>query len=602
MPTELVSRSEVPVNETWDLSLIYKTEDLMLKDLEALKELAAKTTEQYKGHLTTASNINACVDNYREIIRLATLTGNYASLNQSVDYYDTHLQQLMSKVDTIHSEVFSQLSFIESEIVQQSDDVLKQAIESATDNKLFLEDLLRGKPHQLHPEAERVMAALSPVLNAPYNSYGTTKLADMQFDNFTVDGKSYPLGYSLFEDHYEYDTDTSVRRAAFEAFSQKLRQYENSTANYYNTQVLKEKTIATLRGYQSVYDYLLFDQKVDRALYDRQIDLITEKLAPHMRKFARLLKKVHHLDKMTFADLKIPLDPEYSPKVSIEESKEYVEKGLAILGEDYVEMVRTAYKERWVDFAQNKGKSTGGFCASPYGKGSFILLSWHEQMSDVFTLAHELGHAGHFKACNQAQSIFDTNVSTYFVEAPSTMNELIMANYLKNSKDDKRFRRWVLSCMISNTYYHNFVTHLLEAAYQREVYKIIDEGGSVQAPTLNKIMKETLTKFWGDDVEINDGAELTWMRQPHYYMGLYSYTYSAGLTVATQVSKRIEKEGQTAVDDWKKVLRAGSTLDPVGLAKLAKVDITTDAPLLDTIETIGGIIDEICQLTEELES
>mgnify|MGYP004603204873 FL=1 len=141
----------------------------------------------------------------------------------------------------------------------------------------------------------------------------------------------------------------------------------------------------------------------------------------------------------------------------------------------------------------------------------------------------------------------------------------------------------------------------MEAAYQREVYRIIDNGGSVQADTLSSIMKKTLQDFWGEDVEICDGAELTWMRQPHYYMGLYSYTYSAGLTVATQVCKRIEKEGQTAVDDWKKVLAAGSTLNPVELAALAKVDITTDAPLLDTIETIGNIIDEICRLTDELE-
>lgn len=141
----------------------------------------------------------------------------------------------------------------------------------------------------------------------------------------------------------------------------------------------------------------------------------------------------------------------------------------------------------------------------------------------------------------------------------------------------------------------------MEAAYQREVYRIIDNGGSVQADTLSSIMKKTLQDFWGDDVEICDGAKLTWMRQPHYYMGLYSYTYSAGLTVATQVCKRIEKEGQTAVDDWKKVLAAGSTLTPVELAALAKVDITTDAPLLDTIETIGDMIDEICRLTDELE-
>jgi oligoendopeptidase F len=155
--------------------------------------------------------------------------------------------------------------------------------------------------------------------------------------------------------------------------------------------------------------------------------------------------------------------------------------------------------------------------------------------------------------------------------------------------------------MISRTYYHNFVTHLLEAAYQREVYEIIDKGGSVQASKLNEIKKGVLERFWGDTVTINEGAELTWMRQPHYYMGLYPYTYSAGLTVATEVSKRILSEGQPAIDDWREVLKAGGTKTPVELAKMAGVDITTEKPLLHTIEHIGNIIDEIVKLTEELE-
>ena len=598
---ELKSRKDVPVELTWDLSLIYPTEEAMLADAKKMEELG-KELEGYKGRLTTTAVINECLDKLRALTELETLVGHYCGLAVEVDYYNAANMDRSERMDRLMATISSRLSFIETELAAQDEAVLREAVESTQANKGYLADVLRRKPHQLHPETERALAALNQTLYAPERIYNAAKLADMRFDNFTAGGKEYPLGYSLFEDDYEYDPDPAVRRAAFEAFSSKLRQYENVTAAAYNTNVQTDKTLADLRGFSSVFDYLLFDQKVTREMYDRQIDLITEKLAPHMRKYARLLQKVHKLEKMTFADLKIAVDPEYDPRVTIEESKKYIVNGLSILGEDYASMIREAYDKRWVDFAKNQGKSTGGFCASPYGRGSFILLSWNDRMADVFTLAHELGHAGHFRACNRAQSIFDTEVSTYFVEAPSTMNELLMTNYLLKTQEDKRFRRWVLSSVVSKTYYHNFVTHLLEAAYQREVYRIVDAGGSVQAETLSRIKREVLEKFWGDAVEIIDGAELTWMRQPHYYMGLYSYTYSAGLTVATQVSKRIEKEGQKAVEDWKKVLAAGSTLDPVGLAALAGIDITTDAPLLDTIETIGGMIDEICRLTEEIEA
>lgn len=602
MAEKLLSRAEVPKELTWDLTLIYKSEDLMWNDLEECKRIVAHMEGTYKGHLDTPENIVACMKELERLNELATLIGNYTSLAVSVDYYDGDNLTRDAKVNSVFSDLFSRVSFVDSEIVLQDDAVIERAINLAEGTKNYLKNILRSKPHQLGAETERVLAAYNQIFEAPYTIYEQTKLADMKFDSFTVDGREYPLGYSLFEDDYEYEKDTAVRRAAFKAFSAKLRQYENVTACAYNTEVLKQKITADLRGYSDVFESLLFEQRVSRELYNRQIDLITEKLAPHMRKYAKLLQKIHHLDKMTFADLKIAVDPEYDPSVTIEESKKYIKEGLSILGEDYGAMIDEAYRDRWIDFAKNQGKSTGGFCASPYGRGSFILLSWNNRMADVFTLAHELGHAGHFRACNGAQSIFDTMVSGYFIESPSTMNELLMAHYLIKTNPDKRFRRWVLSCMISNTYYHNFVTHLMEAAYQREVYKIMDEGGSVHAELLSQTMKDTLQKFWGDAVEISDDAALTWMRQPHYYMGLYSYTYSAGLTIATQVCRRIEKEGQPAVDDWKKVLAAGSTLDPEGLAKMAGVDISTDAALLDTIGYIGEIIDEICRLTEEIEA
>ncbi|MBQ1589404.1 MAG: oligoendopeptidase F [Oscillospiraceae bacterium] len=598
---ELARRKDVPEELKWDLSLIYPTEAEMEADFAKAQKLADHLAAEYPGTLNDPARIVACLDEEEQMERILVLVGSYCSLAVEVDYYDTANQQRSDRVSTVEAQIASRLSFIESEILQADDAVLDAAIEQAVGCKHRLMDLRRQKPYQLAPETEKALAALRMTFNTPYEVYNMAKLADMQFPSFTVDGKEYPLGYSLFEDDYEYERDTAVRRAAFDAFSAKLRQYENVTASAYNALVRQEKSMADLRGYPSVFDYLLFDQKVTREMYDRQIDLITERLAPHMRRFARLLQKKYGLGEMTFADLKLSLDPDYDPRVTIPEAKDYVKKGLAVMGEDYVSMVEEAFDKRWIDFAKNQGKCTGGFCSSPYGRNSFILLSWNDRMSDVFTIAHELGHAGHFRHCNAKQSLSDTEVSTYLIEAPSTMNELLLAQYLLKTNDDPRFRRWVLSSMISNTYYHNFVTHLREAWYQREVYKLVDAGDSVNAEVLSDIFRKNLELFWGEGVKINDGAELTWMRQPHYYMGLYSYTYSAGLTVATEVARRIQREGAPAVEDWKKVLDAGSTLDPIGLAKLAGVDITTDAPLNDTIDYIGSIIDEICKLTKEID-
>ncbi|SFE73205.1 oligoendopeptidase F [Thermoanaerobacter thermohydrosulfuricus] len=602
MSTHLLDRKDVDERLTWDLSGIFKTEEEYEATVKKTEELTKELEEEFKGKLTTPENINKCLDKLRSIAELLTLAGSYAYLAVAVDQTNTENLQRQMKFRNVASNIESRISFVESEIIQQEEEVINKAIEGSKENANYLKEILRKKKHALHPEVEKALSALSPVLEVFEDIYNMAKLADMDFGTFKVEDKEYPLSFSLFETKWEYEKDAKVRRTAFEAFYRKLKEYQHTIAAVYQAQVQKEKIIATLRGFDSVIDSLLFPQKVERDMYERQIDLIMENLAPHIRKFAKLLQRIHGLDEMTFADLKLEVDPDFEPEVTIEEAKRYIEEGLSVFGEDYREMIRRAFSERWIDFAENRGKATGAFCATPYGAHPYVLINWADKMREVFVLAHELGHAGHFYLAHQHQNIFDSRPSLYFIEAPSTMNELLMANYLmqKNS-NDKRMKRWVLSTLISRTYYHNFVTHLLEAAYQREVYRIIDEGGSVTAPTLNKIKREVLEKFWGDAVKINEGAELTWMRQPHYYMGLYPYTYSAGLTIATQVNKRYLEEGQKALEDWKEVLKAGGTKTPVELAKMAGVDITTEKPLLDTIQYIGSIIDEIIKLTEELE-
>lgn len=602
MVKQLPPRSEVPQEETWNLKDLFSTEAAYSEALEKLQADVTAFAQKFQGTIQSAEDVVAVLQEFEAIYMQLIPIGTYSSLAASVDQTDDDAQMRDSHFGSISAKVGSQLSFVTSELLELSEDVLKQAMDQSEEYSHYLKELIREKQYRLHPEVEKALAAYSSAFDAPYGLYNTTKMVDMDFPDFTVDGKSYPLSYVSFEGGWESEPDTKKRRAAFDAFSAKLRDYQHTTAKTYDSHLQLEKITSDLRGYESVTDYLLFNQEVDQSMYHRQIDLITSELAPHMRKYAKLLQDVHGLEKMTFADLKVPLDATYEPTITVEESKKYIHDALAIMGPDYLEMVKRSYDERWTDFAQNKGKSTGAFCSSPYGTHPYILISWTGSMEDVFVLAHELGHAGHFYTAHQHQNVFNSRPSTYFIEAPSTMNEMLVANHLLSNSEDLKFKRWVISSIISRTYYHNFVTHLLEAAYQRKVYEKIDAGGSVNASILNDLKRGVLEEFWGDAVEINEGAELTWMRQPHYYMGLYPYTYSAGLTISTEVAKRVLDEGQPAVDDWLKVLQAGGTKTPAELSKMAGVDITTDQPLRNTIAYIGDLIDQLVQLTEEINS
>jgi oligoendopeptidase F len=597
---ELNNRADVTAELTWDVTALYETRAEFEAALAGLKAATEKFCASYEGHVMDAKTIVAALKEYEGITQTASWVDHYAMLPEATDLTDPANVELSRQVANALADINAKLTFFESELMDCDTAILDQVVLEEPAFASYMRHIKKDKQIQLDPAVEKALAQLAPTLNASSDIYEQARLADMDFGTFTVGGKEYPLSFVLYEDYYMYHDDTAVRRAAFDAFSQVLGDYQNVVATAYYTQVQKEKTLATMRGFDSVIDYLLYGQEVTRELYNRQIDTIMNDLAPVMQKYITHLKEVRGLDRMTYADLKIALDPDYSPEVTIEKSKEMVNDSLSLLGEEYVAMIAQAYPERWIDFVQNKGKSTGGFCTSPYGKHPYILMSWTDQLSDVYTLIHELGHAGQMILSNESNSILGAEPSLYLIEAPSTFNELLLTDSLARKSADVRMQRFALTKMLSDTYFHNFITHLLEAAYQREVYALIDDGKSFDAAKLSEIKRTVLAQFWGDAVEINAGAELTWMRQIHYYMGLYSYTYSAGLTIATQAFLRIKQEGETAVKQWLAFLALGDQLESAEAAKVAGVDITTDKPLHDTIQYLNEAVNEIISLSGKI--
>ncbi|MEK5169688.1 MULTISPECIES: oligoendopeptidase F [Staphylococcus] len=601
MTQGLPLRKDVPKQETWDLKDLFINDEAFYETLNQVFKSSKEFNSKYKNQLTNIENVERALKDYEDILIQLDRLYNYPELRVSVDTSNEEAQKVNAKLNTMSGKIAGLLSFVDSEILALSEETLNE-LQEKTNYPHFIKRLHDRKPYQLSTEVEQVLATLTPTLRSPFELYGTTKSLDIDFETFEHNGVTYPLDYATFENEYEDHPDNEFRRKSFKTFSDAIRKYQNTTAATYNMQVQQEKIEADLRGYDSVIDYLLQEQEVTRDMFDRQIDVIMSDLAPVMQKYAKLIQRVHGLDKMRFEDLKISIDPSYEPDISIETSKEYIYGALNVLGDDYVNMLEIAYNNRWIDFAQNKGKETGAYCASPYFTHSYVFISWTGKMAETFVLAHELGHAGHFKLAQDHQNLLESEASMYFVEAPSTMNEMLMANYLFNSSNDPKFKRWVIGSILSRTYYHNMVTHLLEAAYQRKVYQLVDEGESLTAPILNKIMLDVYETFFGNVVEMTDGVELTWMRQPHYYMGLYSYTYSAGLTIGTVVSQKIKNEGQPAVDNWLNTLKAGGSMSPVELAQTAGVDITTEAPLKATIKYISELVDELERLTDEIEA
>ncbi|WP_330948544.1 oligoendopeptidase F [Virgibacillus sp. MG-45] len=590
------NRKEVAQAQTWDLSDLFPSHEAWEQELKAIQEEVTSITA-YKENVTkNAQALLSCLqalENYQErLIRVAT----YASLRASADGSDANNQRDSAKVATAMAQISAALSFVEAELLTLSEQKIIQYLQEEPKLKLFqktLLDTLEKKPHTLSPEIEETLAALSQVHDAPYMIYGRSKSADMEFDAIkSTDGKTLPMSAALYEDRYEFEANTHIRRAAYQSFTKTLNSYKHTFAATYATEVSKQVTLAKLRNYPSVTDMLLHSQQVSKEMYEQQLDVILKELAPHMRRYAKLKKEKLELDDMHYCDLKAPLDPAFNPKTTYQEATTTIKEALAVMGTEYSDMIHKGLSERWVDYCDNIGKATGAFCSSPYGVHPYILITWTDTMRGAFVLAHELGHAGHFYLAGKNQSLSNTRPSTYFVEAPSTLNELLLANHLLAKTEDKQMKRWVITQLLG-TYYHNFVTHLLEAEFQRRVYQLAEAGTPLTADVLSTQKYDTLQAFWGDSVTLDAGAGLTWMRQPHYYMGLYPYTYSAGLTVSTNVAKQIQQEGQPAVDRWLQVLKAGGTMKPFDLIKKAGVDMSKPAPIQEAVAYVGSLIDQL---------
>lgn len=591
-----LTRDDVSVEQTWDVTDLFADRLTWEAELVSIQE-DVQTVTEYKGKLgddaaTLLGALKTLEAFQQRLVRVST----YAALQISSDGTNPENQAGSAKVAAAFAVIGAELAFFESELLTIPEEKINAFLEEEhglQPYKKMLNDMMEKKPYTLAPEIEKVLASLSEVHDAPYMIYERSKAADMEFDSILDEaGNEFPMSEALYEDRYEMEANTTIRRNAYESFIKTLHRYKNTYAATYATEVTKQVQIAKLRGFDSVTSMLLHSQQVTEEMYENQLNIIQKELAPHMRRLAKLKEKDYGLDKIKFCDLKAPLDPSFNPSTTYEEAKTMILDSLQILGPEYSAIMEKAFNERWIDYADNIGKQSGAFCASPYNVHPYILITWTDMMRGVFTLAHELGHAGHFYLAGKKQEFVNTNPSTYFVEAPSTMNELLLADHLLENTSDERMKRWIISSLL-DTYYHNFITHLLEAEFQRRVYTLAEKGTPLTADVLCREKKEAISNFWGDAVDIDDGAGLTWMRQPHYYMGLYPYTYSAGLTVSTAVAQKIKTEGKPAVDRWLEVLKLGGSVKPLELIKHAGVDMSKPDAIKDAVAYVGSLVEKL---------
>lgn len=600
-----LTRGKVPVDETWNLEDIFSTEEEWEKSYSLLEEqLDRYQLESF--HFASSSEVLKALQTLDSLLEKLDLTISYARYKYSEDGTDQvnqtrmgRTQFLVNKADNVKTNYMNAFLKVSKETMS----AYKKEEKGLHDYEKFLQKLEIARPHILSPNMEDALTSLGPALQSPSRIYDTITSSDMKFESVVNrHGKEVPVSLFMYMTQIETSPDTVLRRNAYQSLSNGLENYKHGLAQTLSTEINKNVSLAKLRGYSSTFDMLLQHSSptnffldadgISSNLFENILDTVKTELSPHMQRYAKLRKRQLGLDNLLFSDVKAPLDPDFDPPISFEEAGEIIIEAVGVLGPEYKELMRRAFSERWVYRADNVGRNMIAFGGGVYGVHGYVFYPWGGNLFDMILLGHELGHALHFTLAHQNQKVINNSMPLFFVESPSTLIEHLIVNYLRENRDDPRLHRW-LNMYLMMSYHHNFVTHLLEADLLRKLYKMAEGKKPLTTATISETKGEILSGFWGDTVEIDAGAKLTWMRQPHYYMGLYPYTYSVGLAASTVIAQRIKSEGVSAGEQWTEVLKQGGSKKGLDLFTMAGLDLSNTSLFSQAVSYVGSIVDEL---------
>jgi oligoendopeptidase F len=613
---EQLPRARVPVEETWDLGHIFPSSEAWEAERAAL-ESAIEALESYAGRLGQgAETLLAFLRDRDAMLDRIGRVAAYARLSASVDGVSAEAQAMSALADALEARLAAALAFVPGELTSLPEEVLerRRAEEPALAPYFHqIESVLARRGHLLAPEAERALAALGEALDVPYTIWGRVTTSDLACAPIrdagaagaAGSGDEAPVTIGRWFALYALSPDRRVRREAYASLAAGLDRHKNTLATALATHVRRNVTVARLRGYGSAVEMILAPQRVPEPVYRNVLATVHDEIQPHVHRLIALRRRVLGLDRVYHYDLRAPLDPGYERPTTFEEAGRLIRDGLAALGPEYGAMLEEAIASRWVDRVDNAGKRSGAFCSSVYGVHPYVFMVWGGGLRSAFTLAHELGHAGHGYLSGGSQIVSNAHNSgiarftgagnpLFFVEAPSTTNELLLGRHLLDATDDARLRRHLIEGFLG-TFTHNMVTHLLEAHFEQRLYDLAEADQPITTQAVMAVQEAVFERFFGEAVATDLGARLYWMQQPHFYVSgsLYPYTYSAGLACGVNVAEAIRQEGEPAVERWLATLRLGSTLSPVDLAAHAGVDMTGPEPLRRAVAFFGRLIDEL---------
>lgn len=592
---KLPTRSEIKVEDTWRLEDIFPTDEEWDKEFQAVKDLLPGISE-YQGKLADSADVlYEALQKQDQILERIGKLYTYAHMRYDQDTTNSFYQGLDARIKSLYSQVASSLAYIVPEILSIDEEKVKSFLNEKEELKLYehaLEEINLQRPYVLSAEQEALLAEASEVMNSSSNTFGMLNNADLEFPSIKDEnGEEVEVTHGRYIRFLE-STDRRVREDAFKAVYGTYGKFTNTFSSTLSGQVKQDNFNAKVRNYDSARHAALSANNIPETVYENLVNTINEHL-PLLHRYIKLRKKVLGLDELHMYDLFTPLVPDVKMEVTYDEAKHIILKGLAPLGEDYLNVMKEGFENRWVDVHENKGKRSGAYSSGSYGTNPYILMNWQDNVNNLFTLAHEFGHSVHSYYTRKTQPFPYGDYSIFVAEVASTCNEALLNDYLLKTIDDEKKRLYLL-----NHYLEGFrgtvFRQTMFAEFEHLIHQKAQNHEALTAELFTKEYYDLNVKYFGkENMVIDEEIGLEWARIPHFYYNYYVYQYATGFSAATALSKQILEEGQPAVERYLEFLKSGSSDYPIEVLKKAGVDMTSSKPIADACKVFEERLNEM---------
>ncbi len=591
-----MERNEIPQNLKWKTSDIFPSDEAWEKEFKELESTYVNYDfSAYYGKLHDKQTLLACFKLIDDMSRRLEKVYLYAHLRHDEDIRNAKYTSAHAQVIGMFSKIFAQLAFVEPELTALDEKTLQSFIDDPdfAEYDYKLRSIAKEKAHVLTEKEERLLALAGNVMGDFQTVFSMLDNANLNLPTAKLNGQEVPMSHGLYG-LVLHSPNREERKEWFEKYYEAYQKLIDAIAQTYASNVKKDVFYKTVRNYDSCMEKAMAGEDVDIKVYETLIETVHAYL-PVMHEYISLRKEVLGFDEQYMYDIYAPLVENAEIKLPFEEAYEVVIEGLAPLGKDYQALLRKGKDEGWIDVCESEGKRSGAYSSGVYDTHPYVLLNYQPTTNDMFTVAHEMGHALHTYKSNETQPYPKANYTIFLAEIASTVNEVLLLKHLYKKTDDKNLKKYLLSYYM-DTIRATLFRQTQFAEFEQIAHAKAEAGEALTKENLCAVYYQLNKDYYGEGIAHNEQIAYEWARIPHFYNSFYVYKYATGIISAISIVKRILTEGQPAVDDYFKFLSSGGKTDPVTILKQAKVDLTTKAPFEAAMEEFKETLEEFKSL------